>query len=720
MAKKKSGINFKQILLQKGERYGLYVAGGLLLLFLFLGGFKALTSASTGTIVDKFKSGVQKVDQKMNQPGEQPKPIDATVYESSTVAQIPFTVLPVRNELFNIAVNEQTRRLNPRLYPPTDAQVDFVRGSISVFDIITNADGDRLIAVIRERPRTANDPNKIRQRNKKGGTGNPPPRSAPPPAAAGGGGMAGRPMGGPGAPGTNTQSMESSVQYKSINDKDIDQATFAQTIDPRRMVVVTASIPYRAQVEEYRRALRAKDKDNLSDYPEYRGFVVERRMLSLDGKKVEQDWTFLDLQTALGDLYSRVIEFEPESPPRNMKPELQALYPRVVPDESFELLVPRPRLYRGEYPPIDLAPINDALEKLAKSGQTATDIRTNTQRQMEDNNIFHREGAGGQQGNNGLAPGSRPGGPGGARIPPGMRTVPPPPGAPGGANNQPQRAEDEEAWIMRFIDVNAEAGHAYQYRVSLKALNPNYHKSAKELAMPSLAEKEMIQSDPYEIPKLVIVPPEEFLYAATNDDRGHKTERMPAPGLWDQTWVQMQRWYSYIRAQEFTRAEPFGEWLVADIRAVRGQYLGEIKPVTLPVWNMVKGMFLFRENLRRARPTSGVLVGERPKSEPSWLIELMPNPPIILVDFEGGTGQYVQPKNRPINDAAGVEMLFLTQDGKLRVARSGHDLNDADRVKREDGWKEWLQKVNADTLADKNRGDGPGPGGAGNVPRGGP
>ena len=46
MAKKKSGINFKQILLQKGERYGFYAASGLLLLFLFLGVFKAVTSAA--------------------------------------------------------------------------------------------------------------------------------------------------------------------------------------------------------------------------------------------------------------------------------------------------------------------------------------------------------------------------------------------------------------------------------------------------------------------------------------------------------------------------------------------------------------------------------------------------------------------------------------------------------------------------------------------------
>ena len=66
-------------------------------------------------------------------------------------------------------------------------------------------------------------------------------------------------------------------------------------IDPHRIVVVTLAVPYKAQVEEYRRALRAKDTDNLSEYPEYRGFVVERRRLALDGTTEEQPWAPLDM-----------------------------------------------------------------------------------------------------------------------------------------------------------------------------------------------------------------------------------------------------------------------------------------------------------------------------------------------------------------------------------------------------------------------------------------
>ena len=146
-------------------------------------------------------------------------------------------------------------------------------------------------------------------------------------------------------------------------------------------------------------------------------------------------------------------------------------------------------------------------------------------------------------------------------------------------------------------------------------------KPANELAMPSLAEKEMLQSEWFEVPNLVIVPPEEFLYAATNDAKGHSTERMPSSGMWDQTWVQMQRWYAYIRPVELP-PQPFGEWLVADLKAVRGQFVGEVMPVRLPIWFMSKGMFLFRENPRRV---SGVVRDiRRPKAESRTNLEFGP------------------------------------------------------------------------------------------------
>src|SRR5207247_2256471 len=86
------------------------------------------------------------------------------------------------------------------------------------------------------------------------------PSGAVGPGAGRGGPGEGRGRGGlPGFGGPQTErASEQEVQYKKIEDKDIDSAKFAETLDPRRMVVVTAAVPYKRQVEEYQRALRAR------------------------------------------------------------------------------------------------------------------------------------------------------------------------------------------------------------------------------------------------------------------------------------------------------------------------------------------------------------------------------------------------------------------------------------------------------------------------------
>ena len=174
--------------------------------------------------------------------------------------------------------------------------MDFVRGSINVYDIFVDPDGERTIAVITERAKTQNNikppPSRVRRAPRTRSRQPPQPR----PRRRGGSRAVVQSRHGRHA---KRQDNESTMESKKINDPNLDQSTFAQKIDPRRMVVGTLSLPYKAQVEEFRRALRAKDANSLSEYPEYRGFVVERRMLSLDGKTVERDWMVLDIQAAI-------------------------------------------------------------------------------------------------------------------------------------------------------------------------------------------------------------------------------------------------------------------------------------------------------------------------------------------------------------------------------------------------------------------------------------
>lgn len=775
MAKKKlGGFDFKKVLLDKGERYGFYVAGGLLVLFLALGAITAVKSESAGSIVKDFDTKASSIEQKIvSNTGETPPELPGVIYDSSTVPQIPFVLYATRNELWDVTKNDTARRVNPRILAPTEAQVEFVRGSIGVLDIIEQPDGKRLIGILKDRPAAKQDTGKIRKA-RRSRQGSNTPRPAPAPAAptapppppggfnpggggpgggrgaggggpGGGGGMRGGP-GGFGGPQTE-RSTEQEVVYADVNDKAIDSATFAQLIEPHRMVVVTASIPYKRQVEEYQRALRARSAQELTEFPVYAGFSVERLQLSADGSAVERDWAPFDHVGTVLELFNKTLEMEQENPPATMDGAERSLYSRVLPPDEYELLLPRPKLYRGDYAAINLPSVAAALKTLKDLGQTG-EVQTNTGQRLQGTNPFDRsetrQGAGGAGGPLGAGPASMggPGGGGRGGLPnvPGMRFNPGAATGPGAAAGGNAPAVPEDAWVMRFIDITVEPGHSYRYRVSLKAKNPNYHKPAKELAIPTLADKEVLQGEWLELPvrvapkdapagqpqaEVVQVPQEEFVYAAANDDRRSRvTTKMPPSGTWDDTWVQLQRWYDTIVIPEMgQRPEPFGEWLVHDIKAVRGQPIGQQAAVAIPVWVEAQGMFLFRENPRN-RPTGpSIRPNERREADPTWRIELAPIPPVVLVDFEGGTGAYVVPTKgldgktqfKSINDTAGVEMLLVNADGKLRVARSGHDLADPDRQKREEGYRAWVDKVKQDTLQFKNRGGGavaPGPVGA--------
>jgi hypothetical protein len=729
--KKGSGIDFKQILLQKGERYGFYAAGGLLVLLVVWCGMVASSSASSGTIVQKFDKSVTDVQSKINSAGDKAADLPGVIYGDPTVASIPFTKYEVDKELWNIAVTERTKRGGPKLFRPTESHVDVVKGPIGVYDVQV-IDGEVWVTVVKERAirqNSAQEINRLRNRNNRQGQAQPTPAApSAPVGGAQGGGLSGGPggRGGPrggGMGGMAGQQTEIAVETVKLTDKALDQATLAETIDPRRLVVVTASIPYKAQVEEYRKKLLAATADALSEFPEYRGFVVERQILKPDGKTVEQDWSTLDFKE-LKELYPKVVEYEPETAPRDLDPDLRTLYSRVVPPKECQLVHARPKIYEFEYPSATLPSIVASLRDLKKVG-AQPEIRTEFGQRFSDegDGIFggNDAGAGNAGGGQGAIGAGGPGrGVGGSRgpgrgpggRPPGFRGLLPPAGGAGGENGQAQRAEDETAWMMRFIDLTAEPGHAYKYRVTLRALNPNFEKPAKELAIPSLAREQYIYSEPYEVPDLATLPKEEFLYAAANDRRKSKmTEKMPGAGNWDETWVQMQRWYSAIRPEEFDQPLPFGEWLVADIKAIRGQAVGERDLFTFPLWDIGHAAFLFRDNVKRK--------GRKPS--PDWTITLEPNPPMVLVDFEGGTGKYMGPKNRIMDDSAGVEMLFMTNDGKLQVSRSGADTNDPDRTRRYETWEKWLLKVNNDTLAAKNRTDSQGgPRGPGSGPGGPP
>jgi uncharacterized membrane protein YgcG len=733
---KKLKFEFKKAIVERGEKIGFYAAAGLLVVFLALGGYVASKAASPATIVRDMDAKVNTVQQKTISGSSETAPLDPVIYYGAIMAKIGFTEHVTPNDFFNTATDEHMKRMNPKILSITDAQVQFIRGSMVALDIIEDPVEGSMIAVLGTKATTRNSAGMI-NRIIKGNKGRPQPPPGPPPPAAppppsgfpggkGGGASRGGPPGGGAGFGAGGQMQtartgETEVQYMKLDAKGLETAKIADTIIPKRMVVVTGSIPYKKQLELYAGALQAPSITQLAanDLPLYRGFNVQRQVWSVDGKDMVADWADLDMKETLGPLFARITEFEPDVYTKDAA--LAMYFDRLIPDQSTELVVPRPKLKRGEYEPLDLPPVDAALKALKDLGGNVGQLKNNMQRRLDSTNPFNPSGLDpGAPGQGGFPGGGFPGGggaPGGGasgamgdeqpagKRPPGGRGNPP--GMPAAGN--PQVPED--CWIMRFIDVTIEPGYVYRYRVQLKAANPNFKKNVKELAMPKFADEEELISGWFELPNPVSVPHDEFIYAAAKDEQNRRvTEKNKQVEGDDVTYLQVHRWAEYARPIGLPRPEPIGDWLVADIKAHRGQTVGESTKVKLPLWSMVAGSFLFRDPPRTN--TGSIFGGGRPRADGMWPVDFTPLPPMLLVDFDGGSGTFVA-NRKQINDQAAVDVLLLTDDGKLIVRRSQADLANVERQKREDTWKKWIAQVQDETNKFRNGSNVNAPGGPG-------
>lgn len=734
MAKmKKPSIDFKQFILEKGEKYGFYAAVGFLGVLVLLGGYVASTAASSSAIVRDMDGKVATVQQKTVTGAANPPPFDEVVKKPAKVLNIPFDEAVTSNAFFNVASDEHMKRTNPTILPITEAQAQFIRGSIVALDIIEDAGDGFMVGVLGTKATTKNSSlliNKI----KLGIKGNPLPPGGvpmqqipqgPPPGAGrpggggggkfGGGGMS---AGGGGATGAGggiptVRAAEAEVQYMKLDSKGLETAKLAENILPKRMVVVTGSVPYKKQLELFASALRANSPMELlaADMPQYRGFVVERQVWSADGKEMQSDWSELNMNETFRPLFVRVLEWEPETYTKD--PSVAALFPRVIPDQGTRLLMPRPKLRRGQYEPVSLPSVETALKTLKEQGADADKPKNRVQTKLEETDIFNtggttQQGQGGNTTNDVVTPSA-----GGGRVRITPPTPPTIPGMPGMPFQGPTAASDgsEEVWLMRFIDVSIEPGHQYRYRVALKTANPNYRRNVKELSIPKYADDEELKSAWFELPDPVIVPRDEYLYAASNDRPGRRVTDRLVQDPPDATYLQMQRWADFVRPEKMDRVQPIGDWIVADLRCFRGQLISENIKLKLPLWSMPAATFLFRDP---PRMVTGGLFGGKGRLDPVWGVDFTPLPQMLVVDFEGGSGTY-NVGRRQVIDQASVDVLLMTDDGKLIVKRSQADMADQERQKREEGWKRWLDQVMADTVQFKLQGTTgtPPPGGGG-------
>ncbi len=467
--------------------------------------------------------------------------------------------------------------------------------------------------------------------------------------------------------------------------KDVQLAT---TVQPQRMVIVTAAFPYLEQVAAYTRALN-QPLDKLSaskELPQFLPLNVERRTLDARGK-VKEPWRPLDLVSNYNAvfLYNRLIGTEEEDP----------ALPKVL--FRHGLVMARPKLVRGEYGAVGLEKIKSTVKKISQGAST---LRVASS-PLERINNFDPFGQ--------------------AEMKEGEKETKP---APQTNPNEPEKKEEAvpDYCLVRFIDTDEKLkpGMTYEYRIQIRVVNPNHGKDKKELAYPSLADPEELTSPwwPKEGSKQTIratIEPEFYYYGTELDDKARQMKEKMDPNLVNNkevTYLQAHRWLERVRVNPNSASPPMpvGDWSVCDIPVRRGEYIRRTEPVDLPIWSPTGQAFRLAvappppkgTGFTKARPTSGIPVDFEPRG----------TEPDLLVDFEGGK---VQQSFRPsekgrtitIREEAAVEYLILRADGTLIVRNSRTDAKDAARKERYDRWKKMVDEARTGKPAGKGGSNDP-------------
>ena len=688
-------IDYKDFLLHHGQWVALGVGGLFLLPLLISGVSAALSSGSPTATASEIK---QKADGVETQIAQGPASPNLPTTPPENLMQ------PVRNDpvewvkwrafypLFINTTWEDTKRRNPEILSIVSAHWDYIQAPVPTNEIREDKDGVKIWVLVpkekadvRAAPLDEKKSARIKQikaileaasKNRRSGGG-----------GMGGGMMGGGGMGQGGMGGSiqrNVQAEGEQYEMKLVPldklDK-IDKARPAEVMLPVRMVQITASFPWKQQLESYRKALRKtsladlfKDKEDL---PHFIGLRVQRRPVGLDGKPFkDQDWADLDVVSEEGKthrwaqygmLMRRAVEREPD----DAKIADTVIKPI---SEKHTVVLPRPKLARDlKYPDLKLPEIEETVKSFEKSEKTPTKAKNPLEERIksdfdepESDDAAKKKQAGSE-----------------------LETAP----ADQGSKEKEKDPVVAEYGLVRFFDVTVQPGFTYEYRVQIRAANPNYGEKKKDLvAYPTLSSMQELpaqwsydQGDPDSKRIIASIPPETFFYAMDKDNVD-RLARSRYPADKDTAYVQVQSWQQSLKLKDVGDAIPIGEWSMADIGVRRGEYIGHTEKVELPMWVPTKENYDFAKvKLYRNRP---------PQPAP---VDFSTN--AVLVDFEGGKGASVKVGGKTVTDDTdtGVEMLVYIPDPtgnyRLVVRSSQNDVKDTQRKQRHDDWKNWIESV---------------------------
>lgn len=463
---------------------------------------------------------------------------------------------------------------------------------------------------------------------------------------------------------------------------------------PLRVAVIAGSFPYREQLEEFKRQLRLADTDAVlaetidaeEDKPNafrFLGVKVQRADVDENGKT--GNWSDLPLAETY-ELWLKHTSYPLQ--PESSKYDL-VKYPGLVAPLLREFHADRANDLGAAMPFPGLPGLGNAAQAKAKAEEAADELKTNYPDPAAKLPKLQEtlEKLQGVQAKKIAAPKSK-----SKRA---LFDPWNPPNTLSSDNNAvaPDASADKDSTVpdyclMRFVDVNLQAGKHYRYRFKIRMANPNYQRS--DVASPDYKKnKELESKEWFPVKETVAVPPELYYYVADDKPAGNvKRADMPPPQsarnlMWkssphtDQVVFQFQRW---VEATPISRREgdvlPVGDWAVADrVFVSRGENVGRRVRVDLPIWKYVQNAYVLpteeqqKSRFNRRTATTGIDVDFGQDN---------PERDTILVDFEGGKVS-APPK---MYDTCRLEVLMLSPDGKLLARNNAADTTDEDRLKR--------------------------------------
>lgn len=668
-------IDFKEFLLQKGERLGFGIALVAMILLIGFGTASGVMSPSPTTTAEGIRAKAEGIESKINFGEAEDPPILHWIFTKVD----PFTGKSINSEEYATNTKwfeptgfDRDKKLNPQIAPPAEPyDVKVVRAPIRTHMISIQKDQVRIGWLVpldkpkggvqltpQEQARLNFIAMRYAQMQAMGirpGMGGMMP-----------GGVAGVMGGGEGVP-----SQEYRLEY-GVPDKPPAGAEPAEDVTPTRMVIVSAAFPYRTQLAYFTRDLNMKLQDlskNNGEYlPKFQGFQVRRRETGPDGKA--REWKDLDFNADYKPLLNIAVASEPET--ANMK---KVVFPGLV--------MARPALARGQYPDPNLGLIEKALrvlnEKTGKNPEAKVLSPIEKQLAGETVDIFD-----------------------GGILQPDQKTKMPDKRIKDG-DGVAKEAEFivPDYCLVRFIDVTVKPGFTYEYQMRIVVANPNFKKT--DVAFPRLAEQKELYS-PWgpEQPVTAALAAETYVYGVELDDRTLKARAQLDTKLLgdkDVTFLQVHRWIESTSVNPDQRGalRPVADWSIGDVAVRRGEMIGRIESVKVPMWFPHKKAFDIAVPIASNTKTGGILrPPPGPKGIPvSFATENM------LVDWEGGKinqsfrGTGEKAPSRDAREDANVEYLIMTPDGKLHVRNSRADKGEPERKERYDDWERWVKQVEA-------------------------